>query len=103
MCVPWIDLFLGRKTRSGTAKVVFLACTAGTLLPPLVAAILFFPLTILLYMGIKLPFAMLWGAIGVAGRWPWDPITYSLPGIIWGIIAGLLRWRYFSLEKEVER
>ena len=98
--VPWVCKLLWNRHPRTALSSVLRSCAAGVLLPPLVAAILFVPATLLLYVGLRWPYYMLWGGIAVVGAWPWAPLLYSIPGILWGIVTGLLRWRYLEMEKQ---
>ena len=97
---PWVcKLFWKRHPSSQTSSVIR-SFAAGVLLPPLVGLVLLIPAVILLYTGITATYAMLWGLAfySVAGHW--GPLVFFLPGLIWGTVTGLLRWRYLQIEKQ---
>lgn len=84
--------------------MTFFACAAGVLLPPLVSYVLYFPLGVLLYMGLPpVAFAALWGItfLNAGGAWIWKPVLLLVPGLTWGLIVGSLRWRYLQVEKKL--
>jgi hypothetical protein len=95
---PLVCRYLWKWTPSRASYAMLWACAAGVLLPPVIGYILHFPATILLYMGVPLAYEMCWGMRFLYYAAPLRPVLFLGPGVTWGIIVGLLRWRYLTVE-----
>ena len=98
--VPSVCQYLWKHPPRRAIYTVLLACAAGVLLPPLISFVLYFPVLILLYVGLPpIAVAALWGIRFMNANGIWQPVLFLAPGLAWGITAGLLGWDYLQVEK----
>lgn len=98
---PSVCRYLRRRRPRNLAYSIVRSCAFGVLIPPLVSSVLFPVVGIVLYMGINL-YPMLWGDLVFLSFYNFAEAKYYLlcliPGFIWGIVVGLIRWRDLQLE-----
>ena len=98
--VPSVCQYLWKHPPRRAVYAVLLASAAGVLLPPLISFVLYFPVLILLYVGLPpIAAAALWGITFMNANGIWQPVLFLAPGLAWGITAGLLGWGYLQVEK----
>jgi hypothetical protein len=97
---PAVCKYLWAYTPSRAIYVILLACVTGVLLPPVVGYVLYVPVVVLLYAGAP-PFlyAVSWGTTFMNAVGIWKPVLFLVPGLTWGIIVGLIRWRYLQMDR----
>jgi hypothetical protein len=99
---PWVSRFFWNHRPRSLLSSVLRSSAAGMLFPPLSAIVLYLPVMVLFFAGIPVAYAMLWGGIIFLRIHPWwlHALVVS-PGLIWGVIVGLLRWQYLQLEMQI--
>ena len=100
---PWVCRIFWNHRPGGLLISIIRSSAAGVLFPPLVAVALYVPVMMLFVAGLLLPYAMLWGGIVFLHISPGLlHVLAFFPGLIWGLIVGILRWRYLLLEEQME-
>jgi hypothetical protein len=99
---PWACRFFWKHRPESLLSSVIRNSAAGVLFPPLSAAALYVPAIMLLFGGFPSAYAMLWGGTVFLDFHPsWLRVVAVFPGLIWGVLVGLLRWRYLRLEEQI--
>jgi len=92
--VPAVCQYLWKHPPRHALYGTVFACAVGVLLPPLISYVLYFPVIVLMYMELPpLASAALWGITFMNADGIWKPVLLLVPGLTWGIIVGLARWR----------
>lgn len=100
MWVTPVCQYLWKHPSRHAIYVILFACAAGVLLPLLTGCLLYFPVIVLVYMGLPpIASAALWGITSLNMVGIWKPVLLLVPGLAWGLIVGSLRWRYLQVEK----
>lgn len=96
---PWVCRFFWKRRPGSLLSSVIRSAAAGLLFPPLSAAVLYLPVALLVIGGMRGAYTMLWGGEILLAIHPgWLPLLVACPGLIWGVLVGLLRWQYLQLE-----
>jgi hypothetical protein len=96
---PWVCRFFWKRRPESLLSSVIRTAAAGLLFPPLSAVVLYLAVALLVIGGMRGAYAMLWGGEVLLAIHPgWLPLLVACPGLIWGVLVGLLRWQYLQLE-----
>lgn len=96
---PWVCRFFWKRRPKSLLSSVIRSVAAGVLFPPLSAAVLYLPAVMLILTGTRGAYAMLWGGEILLAIHPgWLTVMAACPGLLWGVIVGVLRWRYSQVE-----
>lgn len=98
---PWVCKLYWKREPDSLISSVMRSCAAGVLGPPLSGLALLVPALILLYSGFRATYAVLWGLAFFSLAGNLGPVLFFVPGLTWGTITGLLRWRYLQIEKQI--
>lgn len=102
---PWACRFFWKHRPKSIISSVTRSVLAGLVFPPLSAVVLYLPIALLILGGLRESYALLWGgetlliiyAGSSATRWLYAMMA-AAPGLAWGVMIGVLRWRYASHE-----
>jgi hypothetical protein len=94
--------YLWRTEPSRLLVSVLRACALGIFLPPLIGLLLFPFVALVQFARINL-YPMLWGNLVFFAFFSFHNSGYYLlcllPGFIWGVVVGIVRWRYLGVMK----
>jgi len=95
---PLVCIFLWRYVPSRAWFAIFWTCAAGVVAPIAIGYILALPAIMLVASGLTPAYWMLWGARFLDTAGLWKAIWFLVPGVVWGVIVGWLRWRHHQLQ-----
>jgi hypothetical protein len=101
---PRVCAYLWRHRPRHLVHSIVRSCAMGILLPPFVSLILFPLVGLLLMVKVNL-YPILWGDMVFFAFLRMPQAKYYLltllPGFTWGVVVGILRWRYLSKEQAI--